>query len=108
VRVSATDWVDGGSTIEETVELARRLAEAGVGLITEPRQAEAIVAEGAADLVLLARESLRQPNWPLLAADALGVEGGVAAAVRAREAARLAAACSGSRVSVARLAAAAA
>jgi 2,4-dienoyl-CoA reductase-like NADH-dependent reductase (Old Yellow Enzyme family) len=115
VRVSATDWVDGGSTIEDTVELARRLAEAGVdlidcssggvsteqqipttpgyqvgfaarvrreagiataavGLITEPRQAEAIVVDGAADLVLLARESLRQPNWPLLAADALGAE----------------------------------
>jgi 2,4-dienoyl-CoA reductase-like NADH-dependent reductase (Old Yellow Enzyme family) len=115
VRVSATDWVDGGWTIEDTVELARRLRDAGVdvidcssggvsteqkipatpgyqvgfaarvrreagiataavGLITEPRQAEAIVAGGDADLVLLARESLRQPNWPLLAAHELGVE----------------------------------
>jgi 2,4-dienoyl-CoA reductase-like NADH-dependent reductase (Old Yellow Enzyme family) len=115
VRVSATDWVDGGWTIDDTVELARRLRDAGVdvidcssggvsteqqipaspgyqvgfaarvrreagiataavGLITEPRQAQAIVADGNADLVLLARESLRQPNWPLLAAHALGVE----------------------------------
>jgi 2,4-dienoyl-CoA reductase-like NADH-dependent reductase (Old Yellow Enzyme family) len=115
VRVSATDWVDGGSTIEDTVELARRLADTGVdlidcssggisteqqipampgyqvgfaarvrreariataavGLITEPRQAEAIIADGAADLALLARESLRRPNWPLLAAHSLGAE----------------------------------
>jgi 2,4-dienoyl-CoA reductase-like NADH-dependent reductase (Old Yellow Enzyme family) len=115
VRVSATDWVDGGSTIEDTIELARRLNDAGVdlidcssggisteqqipatpgyqvgfaarvrreagiataavGLITEPLQAEAIIADGAADLVLLARESLRQPNWPLLAAHALSAE----------------------------------
>jgi 2,4-dienoyl-CoA reductase-like NADH-dependent reductase (Old Yellow Enzyme family) len=115
VRVSATDWVEGGTTIEDTVELARRLkdegvdlvdcssggvstaqriptapgyqvglagrvrreaaiATAAVGLITEPRQAEAIVAAGDADLVLLARESLRQPNWPLLAAHELGAE----------------------------------
>jgi 2,4-dienoyl-CoA reductase-like NADH-dependent reductase (Old Yellow Enzyme family) len=115
VRVSATDWVEGGTTIEDTVELARRLkdegvdlvdcssggvsteqriptapgyqvglagrvrreariATAAVGLITEPRQADAIVTGGDADLVLLARESLRQPNWPLLAAHELGAE----------------------------------
>jgi 2,4-dienoyl-CoA reductase-like NADH-dependent reductase (Old Yellow Enzyme family) len=115
VRVSATDWVEGGTTIEDTVELARRLkdegvdlvdcssggvsteqriptapgyqvglagrvrreatiATAAVGLITEPKQADAIVAGGDADLVLLARESLRQPNWPLLAAHELGAE----------------------------------
>ncbi|HET9554232.1 MAG TPA: oxidoreductase, partial [Anaeromyxobacteraceae bacterium] len=116
VRVSATDWAEGGWTPDETVELARALAalgvdlvdcssggqvptarvpvgpgyqvpfaervrrEAGVataavGLVTEPRQAEAIVAEGKADLVLLGRELLRDPRFPLRAAAALGVEG---------------------------------
>ena len=45
-----------------------------VGLITEPEQAEAIVARGEADLVALARELLRDPYWPLHAAHALGVD----------------------------------
>jgi 2,4-dienoyl-CoA reductase-like NADH-dependent reductase (Old Yellow Enzyme family) len=44
-------------------------------MITQPAQAEAIVAEGDADLVFLARELLRHPRWPLTAAAALGVEG---------------------------------
>ena len=113
VRVSATDWVEGGWDVEECVDLARRLAaegvdlvdcssggnashqripvapgyqvpfarrirhEAGVrtgavGLITEPAQAERIVADGDADAVLLARSMLRNPQWPLHAAQALG------------------------------------
>lgn len=113
VRVSATDWVEGGWGGDDTVALARLLAplgvdlvdcssggavpdakvpvgpgyqvpfaarvrrEAGVasaavGLITEPAQADAIVREGQADLVLLARELLRDPYWPLHAARALG------------------------------------
>jgi 2,4-dienoyl-CoA reductase-like NADH-dependent reductase (Old Yellow Enzyme family) len=113
VRISATDWADGGWNIEESVQLAtllqargvdlidcssgglaahqqitigpgyqvpfaRRLrAESGVptaavGLITDAAQAEQIVADGSADLVLLARELLRNPRWPLLAAHALG------------------------------------
>lgn len=113
VRLSHTDWVDGGWTTTETVELSRRLkalgvdlidvssggldhrqqipigpgyqvpgaeavregagiAVAAVGLITEPAQAQAIIAEGRADLVLLARASLRDPYWPLRAAVALG------------------------------------
>ncbi|MGD9905131.1 MAG: NADH:flavin oxidoreductase/NADH oxidase [Vicinamibacterales bacterium] len=115
VRISATDWVDGGWTVEESIALARWLAAAGVdlvdvssgglssaqriaigpgyqvpfarqvrdgagvataavGLITEPAQAEAIVTGGDADLVLLAREFLRQPHWPLLAAHTLGAD----------------------------------
>jgi 2,4-dienoyl-CoA reductase-like NADH-dependent reductase (Old Yellow Enzyme family) len=45
-----------------------------VGLITEPAQAEAILADGSADLVFLARELLRNPYWPLQAARALGVD----------------------------------
>jgi 2,4-dienoyl-CoA reductase-like NADH-dependent reductase (Old Yellow Enzyme family) len=45
-----------------------------VGLITEPAQAEAIVATGQADVVLLARELLRDPYWPLRAAHTLGAE----------------------------------
>jgi len=113
VRVSHTDWVEGGWTTEETVELSRRLkalgvdivdvssggldhrqriplgpgyqvpgaeavrrgaavAVAAVGLITEPEQAEAILQEGNADLILLARALLRDPYWPLHAAAALG------------------------------------
>lgn len=115
VRLSCTDWVDGGWDVEQTVELSRRLAargvdlidcssggnvatakipmapgyqvrfaeqvrrEAGVptgavGLITVPEQAEDIVANGRADAVLLARELLRDPYWPLHAARALGAD----------------------------------
>ena len=44
-------------------------------MITEPEQAEAILVEGKADVVLLARELLRDPYWPLHAARTLGVEG---------------------------------
>jgi 2,4-dienoyl-CoA reductase-like NADH-dependent reductase (Old Yellow Enzyme family) len=54
VRVSATDWADGGWDLDQTVELGRLLAE------------------GSADAVLLARELLRNPHWPLLAAAELG------------------------------------
>ncbi len=113
VRVSATDWVEGGWDVEHTVELARALAPLGVdlvdcssgglvahakvpvgpgyhvpfaervrreagiltaavGLITEPAQAEQIVREGRADAVLLARELLRDPYWPMRAARELG------------------------------------
>jgi 2,4-dienoyl-CoA reductase-like NADH-dependent reductase (Old Yellow Enzyme family) len=43
-----------------------------VGLITEPDQANAVIAEGEADMVLLARAMLRDPYWPLHAAAALG------------------------------------
>jgi 2,4-dienoyl-CoA reductase-like NADH-dependent reductase (Old Yellow Enzyme family) len=115
VRVSATDWVEGGWTPDETVELARALrglgvdlvdcssgglvpyarvpvapgyqvpfaervrreagvASAAVGMITAPAQAEAIVAEGRADMVLMAREFLRDPHFPLRAAAALQAE----------------------------------
>jgi 2,4-dienoyl-CoA reductase-like NADH-dependent reductase (Old Yellow Enzyme family) len=118
VRLSCTDWVEGGWTIEESVELARRLksegvdlidcssggavadakipvgpgyqvqfaerirreagiATAAVGLITEPAQADAIVRAGRADVVLLAREFLRDPHWPLRAARALGLKDAV-------------------------------
>jgi 2,4-dienoyl-CoA reductase-like NADH-dependent reductase (Old Yellow Enzyme family) len=48
------------------------LPVAAVGLITEPHQAEEIVASGQADAVLLARELLRDPYWPLRAARELG------------------------------------
>jgi 2,4-dienoyl-CoA reductase-like NADH-dependent reductase (Old Yellow Enzyme family) len=113
VRISATDWVEGGWDVEQSVELARRLRAAGVdlvdcssggnvakadiplgpgyqvvfaeqirreagiptgavGLITTPAQAQAIVAGGRADAVLLARALLRDPYWPLHAAETLG------------------------------------
>ncbi|HET8889638.1 MAG TPA: NADH:flavin oxidoreductase/NADH oxidase [Candidatus Angelobacter sp.] len=113
VRVSATDWTEGGWTVEEAVELARILKplgvdlidcssggnvagakipvgpgyqvafaerirrEAGVltgavGMITEPAQADQIIRSQQADVVILARQFLREPYWPLLAARALG------------------------------------
>jgi len=115
VRISATDWVDGGWDLDQSVALALELKALGVdlvdcssgglspqqkitlgpgyqvpfaarirmeaglptgavGLITEPEQAERILAEGSADLVLLARQLLRDPRWPLRAAQALGAE----------------------------------
>jgi 2,4-dienoyl-CoA reductase-like NADH-dependent reductase (Old Yellow Enzyme family) len=115
VRVSATDWVEGGWSVEETiayaqalkargcaaidvssgglsaqqaipvgpgyqVPLAQRLKQAvgmptmAVGLITEPAQAEAILAQGQADAVALARAMLYNPRWPWHAAAALGAK----------------------------------
>ncbi len=114
VRISATDWVEGGWDLDQSVELCLRLKEIGVdlidcssgglvmlpetaipagpgyqtpfatdirrrtgmatsavGLITEPVQAEQIVATGLADAVTLAREMLRNPYWPLAAARVL-------------------------------------
>jgi 2,4-dienoyl-CoA reductase-like NADH-dependent reductase (Old Yellow Enzyme family) len=115
VRISATDWADGGWDVEQSVELARGLKglgvdlidcssgalvphvkipvgpgyqvpfarrirrEAGiatgaVGLISEREQAERIVSEGDADLVLLGRELLREPYWALKAMQEAGRE----------------------------------
>jgi 2,4-dienoyl-CoA reductase-like NADH-dependent reductase (Old Yellow Enzyme family) len=112
-RISASDWVEGGWDIDESVELSRRLCALGVdlidcssgglsprqkialgpgyqvpfaerikreaavrtaavGLITTAEQADEIVRTGQADLVLLAREFLRDPYFPLHAAKALG------------------------------------
>jgi 2,4-dienoyl-CoA reductase-like NADH-dependent reductase (Old Yellow Enzyme family) len=112
-RISATDWLPGGWTADDSVDLVRRLQPLGVdlvdcssggnapdakiplgpgyqvpfaerirretgmrtgavGLITTPRQADEIVRNGQADLVLLAREFLRDPYFPLHAASALG------------------------------------
>lgn len=56
------------------VRLEADVRSAAVGLITEPDQAEQILREGHADLVLLGRELLRNPYWPLHAAHALGVD----------------------------------
>ncbi len=113
LRISASDWAEGGWDIEQSIELARSLPalgvdlvdvssgglvpharipaepgyqvpfaarirrEAGVatgavGLITEPGQADAIVRDGEADVVLLARELLRDPYFPRHAAKSLG------------------------------------
>ncbi|MBK5259934.1 MAG: NADH:flavin oxidoreductase/NADH oxidase [Thermoanaerobaculia bacterium] len=115
VRISASDWVEGGWDLEQSVELSKRLRDLGVdlidcsssgavpaakmplipgyqvpfareiraraavatgavGLITDARQAEEIIASGAADVVLLARAMLRDPYWPLHAARELGVD----------------------------------
>ncbi len=115
VRLSATDWVEGGWNLEQSVALAKALSDLGVdlvdcssgglvpraeiplgpgyqvpfaariraeaglatgavGLITDPEQAEAILAQDSADLVLLGRELLRDPRWPLHAAQALKAE----------------------------------
>jgi 2,4-dienoyl-CoA reductase-like NADH-dependent reductase (Old Yellow Enzyme family) len=115
VRISATDWVDDGWNLIDSVELCAQLkahgvdlvdvstggnvhnapikatpgfqvpfataikAETGiltsaVGLITEPEQAEHILQTGEADAVFLARAFLRNPRWPLFAAEKLGVK----------------------------------
>ena len=94
VRISATDWAEGGWNVDVSsggqvpnaqipagpgfqAPFAARIrreagvATAAVGLITEPEQANAIVEQGEADLVLLAREMLRDPYWPVHAAAAL-------------------------------------
>jgi 2,4-dienoyl-CoA reductase-like NADH-dependent reductase (Old Yellow Enzyme family) len=91
VRLSATDWAEGGWTVDESVRLARLLHQSGVdlvdvssggtatgavGLITDAKQAEDVVADGSADAVLLARAMLRNPHWPLEAAHQLGVRPG--------------------------------
>lgn len=109
VRISATDWAEGGWNIEESVQLARELKTMGVdlvdcssggsvphahipvgpgyqvafaerirreaeimtgavGMITSAAQAEQIVRTGQADAVIMAREFLRDPYWPLRAA----------------------------------------
>ncbi|GHU17951.1 oxidoreductase [Betaproteobacteria bacterium] len=113
VRLSATDWVDGGWTPDETVDLCRVLKTHGVdlinvstggtapdaripdgpgfqtgfaervrreadipcaavGRITSPAQADHIIRSGQADMVLLGREILRNPYWPMTAAHELG------------------------------------
>lgn len=112
VRISATDWYEGGWNIEEAVKLAAILKEIGVdlidcssggniadqkivlgpgyqvhfaeairktgiltgavGLITTPQQAEDILNNGQADMILLGRELLRNPYFALQAARELG------------------------------------
>ena len=113
VRISSTDWTEGGWTIEDSVKLSAILKEKGVdlidcssggnvpnakipnnpgyqvqfaeqikketgiltgavGLITTPEQANEIIETGQADLVLLAREMLRDPRFALRAAHQLG------------------------------------
>jgi len=115
VRISATDWVDGGWNIEESIELSKILKTKGVdvidcssggnspaqkipvgpmyqtpfaerikkeagiltgavGLITTTEQAEGIISNGQADLIILARQLLREPYFPLHAAHDLGVD----------------------------------
>ncbi len=115
VRISATDWAEGGWNIEESVKLSKILKDRGVdlidtssgglvshqkiplapnyqvpfaeqikketeiltgavGLITTSQQAEDIIASGKSDLVLFARESLRDPNLGLTFAHELGVD----------------------------------
>ncbi len=58
----------------EAIRREAKIATGAVGLITDPHQAEAIIARGQADAVLLAREMLRDPYWPLHAAHALGAD----------------------------------
>ena len=115
VRISASDWLEDGWTIDESVELCKSLKALGVdlidvssggtssgapvpvgpgyqvpfaerirresgiptcavGLITEAKQADQIVQKGEADAVMMAREFLRNPRWPLQAAKELGAE----------------------------------
>lgn len=120
LRISATDWAEGGWDVEQSVRLAEQvkalgvdlidvssgglvphvkiplgpgyqvpfaerirreagIATGAVGVITEPEQAAAIVAKGEADVVLIARESLRDPYFPRRAAKLLGAKIGAPA-----------------------------
>ena len=88
IGVDAITASSGGVSAQQQIALgpgyqvpfaARIRHEAGlptiaVGLITEPEQAEAILAQGQADLIALARQLLREPYWPLRAASALGAD----------------------------------
>jgi 2,4-dienoyl-CoA reductase-like NADH-dependent reductase (Old Yellow Enzyme family) len=56
----------------EKIRRDANIATAAVGFITEPKQSDDIIRNGQADLVLLAREFLRDPYWPAHAARALG------------------------------------
>jgi 2,4-dienoyl-CoA reductase-like NADH-dependent reductase (Old Yellow Enzyme family) len=58
----------------EAIRQQARIATGAVGMITRPKQAEEIIASGKADAVLIARELLRDPYWPLHAAAELGDE----------------------------------
>jgi len=58
----------------ETIRREAQIPTAAVGMITDPAQADQIIRTGQADLVLLARELLRNPYWPLHAAEALHKE----------------------------------
>jgi 2,4-dienoyl-CoA reductase-like NADH-dependent reductase (Old Yellow Enzyme family) len=88
IGVDVIDCSSGGAVPQQKIVLgpgyqvpfAERIKhEAGVrtaavGMITEPEQANQIIASGEADLVLLARQLLRDPYWPLHAAKQLGAE----------------------------------
>ena len=63
--------------IADEVHKAAGIPTAAVGLITQPRMADEIIRSGKADVVLLGREILRTPYWPLLAARELGFKGPV-------------------------------
>jgi 2,4-dienoyl-CoA reductase-like NADH-dependent reductase (Old Yellow Enzyme family) len=56
----------------ERIRREAGIATAAVGSITEPTHADEIIRNGRADVVLLAREFLREPYWPHIAARALG------------------------------------
>ena len=115
VRISASDWAEGGWTVDDSVIFSKKLKELGidlidcssggtvpsaniiigpgyqvpfseevrkkadmatgaVGLISDAHQAEEILQQGKADVILLARELLRDPYWPLHAAKSLGFD----------------------------------
>ena len=59
----------------ERVKRETGIMSCAVGLITEAQQAEAVLTEGRADLIALARELMYNPNWPVHAAKQLGYEG---------------------------------
>jgi 2,4-dienoyl-CoA reductase-like NADH-dependent reductase (Old Yellow Enzyme family) len=68
-RITGTDWIDGGLTADDAVVFARELT---VGLISTPKQAEAVIADGKADMVAIGRAFLDDPHWAWHAAAALG------------------------------------
>ncbi|MBX9689057.1 MAG: NADH:flavin oxidoreductase/NADH oxidase [Candidatus Obscuribacterales bacterium] len=115
VRLSASDWVEGGWSVDDSVELSKELKKLGVdiidcssgnirsgdrynmhpawqvplaesvrnqakiptaavGMISDSKLANEIITQGKADMVLLARQMMRDPYWPYHAAQELGIE----------------------------------
>ena len=64
------DFAD--SSFATAIRTEANIPTAAVGLITEPEQAEHIIASGEADAVFLARAMLRNPRWALMASEKLG------------------------------------
>jgi 2,4-dienoyl-CoA reductase-like NADH-dependent reductase (Old Yellow Enzyme family) len=72
IEQAIPDRVDYQTALAAQLRARAGMPVAAVGRITEPEQAERLIADGGADAVFLARQLLRDPHWPLRAAHELG------------------------------------